>query len=256
MIFEISAYFILFFVRPASIHVSGGCTFSSVGVVLLPVAFSGYPTLHSLDTANWTPIDLTNTLSLISLKFHSVFLGASHESLSSCAFRDSKGHTFTIKINSKRNLEYINIHVVKNYQSQPTGPHRLLSPIIMIMSHNLTDQFIHQRFVHATHQIVIKMSKLGIYNGLPKSILKLSHPFCACIFYKLPRLPRHPNVSTEHLYVVNRFHIYFSFFNKFSCQNNTSALTIVDATTSHLFAYPTRLNFLPLQHIKTFIRFY
>ena len=44
-------------------------------------------------------------------------------------------------------------------------------------------------------------------------------------------------------------------FKKVSCQKITSSLTIVDATTSHLFGYPKISNRPPLQIIKNFIHF-
>ena len=100
-----------------------------------------------------------------------------------------------------------------------------------------------------------KFSKLGIYIGLPNSIPKLYHPFWACIISKVTCIPCHPNVFKENLDPGTLFRIYFSFFNKFSCWNFTSSLTIVDTTTSHIFGYPSISKRLTLQFIKTFIKF-
>ena len=172
---------------------SGGYTFSADGLGLVPVMFPGSPTLHSLAPAYWTPTYCTNTLSLRPLKLYSGFLGVPRESLSSCTFRDSQGQTFSIKTTSKNNLDYINIHFVKNYQSHPKGPHHLLSPIIISISHNLNAHFIHQHFVHTSHQRILQMAKLGIYTGLTKYIPKLSHLCHACLIAKVPCLPPSPN---------------------------------------------------------------
>ena len=55
----------------------------------------------------------------------------------------------------------------------------------MSMSHNLNAKFIHhQRFEHASHLCILQMSKLGIYTGIPKPILKLAlhniYPYFPC----------------------------------------------------------------------------
>ena len=92
-----------------------------------------------------------------------------------------------------------------------------------------------------------KTPKIGIYKGLPKSTPKLSHPCCARIISKGTRLPRHTNVSTENLDPGTRFYIEFSFLKKVSCENITSALTIVDDTNSHLFGYPTISKCTPIK---------
>ena len=175
-------------------------------------------------------IERTNTLSLISLKLYIGFLGASNEALSSCIFCDSQGHTFPVIF-----FNYTKVHVVKKDQSRRMGPHRLISPRIMIITRNLNDKFIHQQFGQASHQCILKMAKLGIYIGLPKYIPKLSHPFRACITSKGTHLPCHPNVSTKHLDPGTHFHPGFRFFSKVSYQKYTSALTVVDSITSHLF---------------------
>ena len=51
------------------------------------------------------------------------------------------------------------------------------------MSHSLSAEFIHQRFVHSSHQRIQKVAKLGIHTGLPKSIPKISHHCSACVIY-------------------------------------------------------------------------
>ena len=124
------------------------------------------------------------------------------------------------------------------------------------MSSNHNAQFIHQRFGNSSYQCIVQMAKLLIYTGLSKYIPKLSHPCRSCIISKETRLPRHTNVSTENLDPGTRFHIEFSFLKKVSCQNITSALTIVDATTSHLFGYTTISKRTTIQHTMTFIQFY
>ena len=63
-------------------------------------------------------------------------------------------------------------------------------------------------------------------------------------------IPMYPQKT----YPLTRFHIELSFFNKFSCQNIASDLTIVDATTRHLFGYTTISNCPPLQIMKTSIQ--
>ena len=66
------------------------------------------------------------------------------------------------------------------------GPHCIIFPRIMSMILKLNAQFIHQLFVHASHQLILQMAKLGIYTGPPRSIPKLSHPFRAFIIDKEP----------------------------------------------------------------------
>ena len=96
--------FNILFVRPTYVHVTVISTFSDSGVVLVPVNFPGSHTLHSLSPEYWNPTYLTNILSLISLKFYSGFLGACHETLSSCTFHNSQGFNFTIKTTRKKTL--------------------------------------------------------------------------------------------------------------------------------------------------------
>ena len=100
------------------------------------------------------------------------------------------------------------------------------------------------------------MANLGIYTGLTKSILKLSHPCRDYVITKVPHLSCNLSVSTERLNPVTQFHIYFSFFNKIFFRKFPSTLTIADATTSHLFEYLTISKRHPLQLINKFINFY
>ena len=69
------------FVRPTSVHVSDGSTFSAAGVGLVPLMLPGFLTFHSLDTAYWTPTERTNTLYPITLKLYSGFCGPPYEAL-------------------------------------------------------------------------------------------------------------------------------------------------------------------------------
>ena len=63
--------FYVLFVRPTSVHVAGGSTISAAGVGLVPVVLPGYPTIHSLAPAYWTPTDRKNTNLLITTKLYS-----------------------------------------------------------------------------------------------------------------------------------------------------------------------------------------
>ena len=90
------------------------------------------------------------------------------------------------------------------------------------------------------------------YQSIPQTI----PPLLLLYYLQGARFPQHTNVSTENLDPGTRFHIEFSFFKKVSCQNITSALTIVDATTSHLFGYTTISKRTTIQHTMTFIQFY
>ena len=147
------------------------------------------------------------------------------------------------------------LQVVKKDQTHPTGPHRLLLSSIVIINRSLNAKFIHQLFGHASHHCILQIGKLGIYTVLKKSTPKLSHPCFACVIDKGPRFHRRPNVSIENINTGTHFHLDFIFFNKAYFQEFTSPLTIVDATTSHLFGYTTISKRPPLQLIKTFIQF-
>ena len=100
---------------------------------LVPVKLLDINTLHSLDTSYWTPTYHTTNIFLSALKVYSGLLGTYHEDLSSCTFCDSQGRNLTANTTIKNNLDYIHIHAVKNYQSQPNFPHRILPPNINIM---------------------------------------------------------------------------------------------------------------------------
>ena len=140
----------------------------------------------------------------------------------------------------EKNIDNVNLHVIKKDLSHHIYQQRLISPSITSMIFYLNYSFIHKRFVQASHQRIIQMSKLGIYTGLQKSTRKLSQTFWTCLISKGTHLFCHPNVSTEHIDPCTIFHLELGFFNKVSCQKITSVLTIVDATTRHLFGYPTR----------------
>ena len=130
-------------------------------MILVPVMFPGSPTLCSLDPAYWTPTDPQNTFSITTLKFYIGFCRASHESLLSCTFLDSRGHTFVVNIIDKNNLDYINRQVVKKYKTYPTYPYHLFSPSIMSMILGINSQFIQQRSGHSSHQCILQMENLG-----------------------------------------------------------------------------------------------
>ena len=138
----------------------------------------------------------TNALSISALKFYSGFIGSSYEDLSSCTFRDSGVHNFSVKKLSK-------IILTTSTSASPKGindtlwVHTALFPTsITSMIHNLNAQFIHLQFGHASHQRILQMSKLGIYTSLQNPIPEISHPFRSCLISKGPRLPCHPNFPT------------------------------------------------------------
>ena len=86
MIWGSKHLFYVLFVRPTSVHVSGGSTFSPDGVGLVPLMLPGYTTLKSLSLSYYNPTYCTNTFSFSSIKFYSGFRRASHEALSSFTF--------------------------------------------------------------------------------------------------------------------------------------------------------------------------
>ena len=104
--------------------------------------------------------------------------------------------------------------------------------------------------------VFYKCPNLGYTQDYQNISPQLSHRCCSCIIAKGPRLSLHPNVSTETLDPVTHFYLDFRLFNKFSFQNITADLTIVDASAKHLFEYPTRSKRPPLQLIKTLIQLY
>ena len=78
------------------------------------------------------------------------------------------------------------------------------------------------------------------YQSIPPDSPTLAAPV---LFPNLTRLARHPNISTENLDPGTCFHLGLFFFNKVSCQNFTSSLTIFDAVTIAHCSNSTRLSF-------------
>ena len=117
----------------------------------------------------------------------------------------------------------------------------------------LTAMLLHQRAGHVSHQKLQEMASSGDYTHLPAKIPKLRHPCQVCLIAKGKRLPRQPTVSTTNVAPGTRFHLDFSFFNVTSCSEFSAALTIVDATTSNPFGYPTRSKRPPLALIRNFV---
>ena len=127
-------FYILFF-RSTYVHFSGRSTLLSAGVVLVHFMFPGSSILEPFAPAYWNPTDRTNTLSISSLNFIMVVLGHPMK-LSHLVPSVTPKTTLFRKNNYQKNLEYINLHIIKNYQSHPTGQHCLLSPSIVSMSRN------------------------------------------------------------------------------------------------------------------------
>ena len=142
--------FYILFVRPTSLHVSGGSKSSATGVGLIPVMFPGSLTLHPLDPSYWNPTDHTNTFSLSAIKLIEVLFFPPWSSLIVHLMQFSRAHVSVKKI-IKNNLNYNNLQVIKKYQTQLTYTHWLISTRIMSMSRSLNTQFIHQRFCNACH---------------------------------------------------------------------------------------------------------
>ena len=67
--------FYILFLRSTYFHVTGGSTFSAVGVGMVPVILPGSTTLHILAPAYWTPTDRTDNLSLRTIKFSGGVVG-------------------------------------------------------------------------------------------------------------------------------------------------------------------------------------
>ena len=188
-------FYVLFF-RTTFVKVYGGSTFQAAGVVLVPVNLPGSKIIHPLYLSYLTPTDHKKLLSLSTFKIYSGFLCASHESLCSFKLHEYQVITFTINTTHKRNLNYIDLHVANKYQSNPLGPHLLLSPIIMRMRNNISVQFTYQRFGHASNKSIQKMSIIGVYTGTTKYILKLLHHCRNYVIYKGTCIHCNTNVST------------------------------------------------------------
>ena len=153
--------FYISFVRPTPVQVSGRSTFSAASVGLVSVKLPGWHILHSLASSYWTSqtAQTPSTLAPSRCMVSSLLLPMN---LSNPAPSATPKAAFSPSVPIEKKLDYINIHLVKKDQSQPNGPHRCISPIIMIMGHNLSDKSIHQRFGHASYKHIQNMSKLGI----------------------------------------------------------------------------------------------
>ena len=128
--------FYLLFVRPTSVHVSGGSIFLAAGVGVVHVKLPGFHTLHSLDPAYWTPIYCTNTFSISALNSYSEFLRPPMKLSHLSPSASPKATILSLQKLAQTTLT-INIRVSKKDQSRPTGPHLLISPSIIIPIHSL-----------------------------------------------------------------------------------------------------------------------
>ena len=99
---------------------------------------------------------------------YSELLSASHESLSYFNLHEYQGFTFSVNTTKKNNLDSIDLHIVKNKQSNPNGTYWLLSPSIKIMIHNIYDQLIHQSFVHYSYQCIQTDGQTWYMNWYPQ----------------------------------------------------------------------------------------
>ena len=172
-------------------------------------------------------------------QMYSRICGASYEDLSSCTFHYYQVHTFYSIKWSKTILA--------------TSTYRFLRSIKRTLQ-------VHTTFFNQTKW---EWAAASILNS---STNALSMPHIS-IFYRWPKLgytqdyksltPKFPTIAapvlltrdpacpiipmfTENLYTGNHFHCDYIFLNKVSCREFTPDLTTIDATTSHLFSYPTR----------------
>ena len=76
----------------------------------------------------------------------------------------------TVFTKHHNDLNYIDIQVSKKDMVQKHGTHHTISTIICSIIKGISPKSLHRRFGHVLHQRIQHMSKVGIYNSLPKII--------------------------------------------------------------------------------------
>ena len=160
----------------------------------------------------------------------------------------------SISIPHKKNLNTLASTLLKQELTHPLGPHHVILITVSIIIKGLSNKFIHQRFVCASHHTIQNMSKLDIYTGLPKTTPKIQHPYRDCLIAKFPHLS-HTLQSQLSILVWALVSTWTSYSSTISLVGKFSLdITITDTNISNPFGYPTRSKLPPIYLILMLIK--
>ena len=138
---------------PTSIHISGGSTFLAAGVGLLPVKFRGSHTLNSLAPIYWTSTDLTNILSIRTLKLLVTSLVPTMIPSNPAPSVDPKA-LISLSILLAKTTSILLICTLSKWPITPECSIPLYLTKTNSVSNNISAQFIHQCFRISSHQCI------------------------------------------------------------------------------------------------------
>lgn len=114
---------------------------------------------------------------------------------------------------------------------------------------------VHLLLSHISKDHIVTMIKKKCYDDMP-SMKKVHNMVCQCAICQLSkatRIPRGQLTDVSTLEPFKRLHMDFAFYSVTSIRGFTSNLTIVCASTSYPFAFPTKSKSSPLDLVRWFI---
>jgi hypothetical protein len=172
------------------------------------------------------------------------------ESFSHCRFVDPQGISIVIPTIVDNYLDYADLEFLNPQDPKISS---LLDPVIASLATKYpSSQLLHQRFGHISNDKIRQMCADQALTDLPKTFQALRTDCPICIATKGKRIPRNPTADVP-LPPGTRLHMDFTFFNVTSIRKFTSCFTIVDATSSYPWGFPTRSKRPPISTLRWFI---
>ena len=96
-----------------------------------------------------------------------VLQNVSSEPIEHCDFVDPQGHFGRPPYQTRNNLDYLQIEMIK---VNPQRNRNIVVPTLVVISKYNLSQIIHQSFVHVSINRLIRMTRKGLMKGFPKHI--------------------------------------------------------------------------------------
>ena len=243
--------FIIFQQIKSNIHLAVGSTAQceGVGAIITQLTPNTKPVL--LAPVYYCPTAKLSTLSPSALKhynhFHQVTIQV-HDSFN--FIKTENDISQQLPLTSHNNLDYLTLPIL---HLSNTAIH---TPILAsLFQKGLNEQYIHQKFDHRNLDMIIKMQKHKLMNGIPSNINKFHDTYnCPiCLLSNSTKMPRTKHRCKDAYKAGEFFCMDFSFWNATSIRGFTSLLSIICMKTRYSFVFPTRNKRPPLATIQWFI---
>ena len=247
--------FIIFHPTKNTINLAAGTKAISegIGAILLQLSLNEKPII--IAPVYYCPTAKVSTLSPGAIKTYNGYYDVNLRIFKALEYRHTTNSTIqSITTTVYNNMDYLALPILQIEQNTNDTTNKPAISSISNQYHN--NQYIHQKFDHRNMQMILRMKRQNLMQGLPSDISTF-HENYNCPICKIANATKiSTNKTSDRIKLKpgSWFCIDYSFWNCKSIRGFTSLLTVICLSTRYSFVFPTRNKRPPLDTIRWFIK--